>query len=218
MIAGADEAGRGPLFGSLVIAGVVVNDEQPLLDHNVRDSKKLSPKRMEQLAAIIKNLAISYEVLSVSAHDIDDMRRVMTLNEIEVNGFAKVLSKLKASVYYVDSADVNEQRFGKDIQQRISRKCEIISKHKADDIYPIVGAASIIAKTIRDQEIRCIEQELQKKLKLPLGSGYPADPVTVRFLHAWMKKYGKLPPYTRKSWKTAQNIVAKYNTKSLDEF
>jgi ribonuclease HII len=51
----------------------------------------------------------------ISASDIDDMRKVMTLNEIEVNGFSKVIDKLRPDVCYVDAADVNEKRFGKNI-------------------------------------------------------------------------------------------------------
>ena len=218
MIAGVDEAGKGPIIGPLVIAGVMVEDEQPLIDHKIRDSKKCTPKRREALAKIIKTVASAYEVLIIPAHDIDDMRKVMTLNEIEVYAFVKVLSKLKPTLCYVDAADVNAERFGNDIMKRLPKHCEVLSQHKADDLYPVVGAASILAKTVRDHEVRQIERELQKKLSLPLGSGYPADPLTIRFLDAWVKTYGTLPPSTRKSWKTAQNILAKHHTKSLDEF
>jgi ribonuclease HII len=218
MIAGADEAGRGPIIGSLVVAGVMVEDEQPLIDHHVRDSKKCTPKRRAVLADIIKSIATSYEVVSIPAQDIDDMRKVMTINEIEVHAFVKVLSKLKPMVCYVDAADVNAERFGRDIKKHLPKHCDVISQHKADEVYPVVGAASILAKTIRDQEVRTIERQLQQKLLLPLGSGYPADPITQHFLDTWVKKYGSLPPHTRKSWKTAQNILRKHQTKTLDEF
>ena len=113
------------------------------------------------------------------------MRKVMTLNEIEVNAFTKVIKKLKPELCYVDSADVNENRFKQDILSQLTFKTEIISKHKADDLYPIVGAASIIAKTRRDEEVNIIEEELQEKLNIPLGSGYPADPITQKFLKIW---------------------------------
>ena len=218
MIAGVDEAGRGPIVGPLVIAGVMVKDEQLLVDNNVRDSKKITPKRRQELLYIIKKHAVSYEILVIPAKDIDDMRKVMTLNEIEENGFIKVISKLKPTLCYVDSADVNADRFGKNISARLPKRCEIISKHKADDIYPVVGAASILAKTKRDAEVRRIEKKLQEQLSQPLGSGYPADPVTQSFLGAWVKKFGKLPPYTRASWKTAKTLLSSCKTKKLDEF
>lgn len=218
MFCGADEAGRGPVVGPLVVAGVTLEDDTKLIEYNVRDSKKITPHRREVLANIIKKIAANYEILVISAADIDDMRKVMTLNEIEVNAFTKVIKKLKPETCYVDSADVNEERFGKDILSNLSFKPEIISKHKADDIYPIVGAASILAKTKRDEEVRKIGQELEKKLNLPLGSGYPADPITQKFLKEWVNKFGKLPPYTRRSWKTAQNIMKEKGIKKLDEF
>ncbi len=218
MICGVDEAGRGPVVGPLVIAGVTFENDLELIENNVRDSKKITPKRREILSKRIKESAVNYEIILISASDIDHMRKVMTLNEIEVNAFSKIIEKLKPDICYVDAADVNNERFGKNILSRLSFKPEIISKHKADDIYPIVGAASILAKTRRDEEVQMISQELKKKLDMSLGSGYPADPVTQKFLRKWVKTFGKLPPHTRHSWKTAQNLLKESKIKKLDEF
>ena len=218
MICGVDEAGRGPVVGSLVIAGVTFENDLKLIENNVRDSKKITPKRREILSKRIKEWAVNYEITLISASDIDNMRKVMTLNEIEVNAFSKIIEKLKPDICYVDAADVNDERFGNNIRSRLSFKPEIISKHKADDIYPVVGAASILAKTKRDEEVQMIAQELEKKLDMPLGSGYPADPVTQKFLRKWVKTFGKLPPHTRHSWKTAQNLLKESKIKKLDEF
>ena len=142
----------------------------------------------------------------------------MTLNDLEVNVFSSVIQKLKPEICYVDSADANNMRFGNNILAKLNYKPKIISKHKADEIYPIVGAASIIAKTIRDKEVKKIETELRKKLNLPLGSGYPADPITKNFLKKWVDNFNKLPPYARASWKTSQNVLKEKQTKKLDEF
>ncbi len=218
MICGLDEAGRGPVIGPLVVAGVTFEDDSELIENNVRDSKKITPKRREVLARKIKEISINYEILIIPASDIDDMRKVMTLNEIEVNAFIKVIKKLKPETCYVDSADVNEKRFGRDILSGLSFKSDIISEHKADEIYPIVGAASILAKTKRDEEVKKIEQKLENMLDLSLGSGYPADPITQKFLKEWVNKFGKLPPHTRHSWKTAQNLINENSIKKLDEF
>ncbi|MEF8878871.1 MAG: ribonuclease HII [Candidatus Thermoplasmatota archaeon] len=209
---------RGPVIGPLVVAGVKVRDDKLLIQNNVRDSKKIAPKRREFLAKGIKKTALKCETLVIPASDIDDMRKVMTMNEIEVNAFVKIVKGLKPDICYVDSSDVNEERFKNDILSGLSFKTEIVSKHKADDIYPVVGAASIIAKTTRDAKVREIEKKLRKKLDKPLGSGYPSDQITREFLEEWMKEYGKLPPYTRRSWNTAKKLVKKYSTKSLDEF
>jgi len=218
MICGVDEAGRGPVFGPLVIAGVTIQDDFELKEIGVRDSKKLTPNRREILAKKIREIAEKYEIIIISASDIDDMRKVMTLNELEVSAFSKIIEKLRPDVCYVDSADVNQERFGMDILSKLSFKPKIISKHKADDIYPVVGAASIIAKTTRDENVRKIAQELEKKLNLPLGSGYPADPITKKFLKTWIKTYGELPPHTRRSWETAQRLMKENKTRKLDDY
>jgi len=218
MICGVDEAGKGPVLGPLVIAGVTFKDDNRLSELGIRDSKQLTPSRRETLAKKIKEIAEDYELLIISALDIDDMRKVMTLNEIEVHAFSKVIKKLKPDICYVDAVDVNDRRFGRDLLLNLSIKPEIISKHKADEIYPIVGAASILAKTRRDEEVKKIGQQLEKKLDIPLGSGYPADPITQQFLRAWVKQFGKLPPHTRHSWKTADKILKENSIKKLDEF
>lgn len=218
MISGIDEAGRGPVIGPLVVAGVKFKDDKILIQNNVRDSKKISPKRRRFLAKGIKETCLDYEVLVIPAADIDDMRKVMTMNEIELHAFIKVIKKLKPSICYVDAPDVNEGRFKRDILSKISSNIEIVSKHKADDIYPIVGAASIIAKTRRDEEIRKISESLEKRIGTALGSGYPADPITQNFLRKWVEKYKKLPPHTRHSWKTAKRVLQEKNIKKLDKF
>jgi len=218
MISGVDEAGRGPVFGPLVIAGVSFKDENNLRKYGIKDSKQLTPKKREELSIKIKKICLDYKILVISARDIDDMRKVMTLNEIEVNGFSQIIKKLKPKICYVDSVDVNEKRFGRTIQSNLTFKLEIISEHKADEKYAVVGAASIIAKTKRDEIIKEIEKELTKKLNKPLGSGYPADPITQDFLHSWFRKYGKLPPYVRHSWKTSKNILNQNKIKKLEEF
>jgi ribonuclease HII len=216
MICGVDEAGRGPVLGPLVIAGITVHDDARLQMIGVKDSKKLTAEKREMLAAKIQDISNAIEVVIISASDIDDMRKVMTLNEIEVHGFTKVIKKLKPDSCFVDAADVNETRFGNDIKRLLPKNTQIISKHKADDIYPVVSAASIIAKTRRDQEVRHIEQELSKRLDMPLGSGYPADPITQHYLRTWVETYGKLPPHTRHSWKTAQTLLSSVKQKHLN--
>jgi ribonuclease HII len=182
------------------------------------DSKQLTPKKREILAKQIKTIVTKYELIVLPAEDIDDLRKTMTLNELEVFAFSKIIEKLKPDVCYVDAADVNEQRFGKDILARLSFQPQMISQHKADERYPIVGAASILAKTTRDEHIRRIAQELEPRLGIPLGSGYPADPVTKKFLEAWVKQFKALPPHARQSWDTCQKVMDFQKTKRLDEF
>lgn len=218
MICGVDEAGRGPCFGPLVVAGILIENDTELVRIGVNDSKQLTPKKREQLAPQITHLATNYELIVLPAVDIDILRKTMTINQLEVFMFSKIIEKLKPDVCYVDAADVNEERFGKDIVSNLSYKPRMISKHKADEQYPIVGAASILAKVTRDEHIRKIAQELEPRLNLPLGSGYPADPVTKQFLSTWVSRFGTLPPHVRESWETCQQLIKNHKTKRLDDF
>jgi ribonuclease HII len=213
MICGVDEAGRGPVMGPMVVAGVLLEDESQLEGMNVRDSKKCTPKRREELAIKIRRIA-KQEAIIVPADDIDTLREGLTMNQIETRLFASVIDKLRPETAYVDSADVNEERFAKDIKSELDFEISIISKHGADDMYPIVSAASIIAKTTRDSEVNKIKSELGQNL----GSGYPSDETTIRFLENWVRDHNELPPHTRRSWKTAQRILSQVKTRKIEDY
>lgn len=212
-ICGVDEAGRGPVIGPLIVSGVAMEDDSALDGLGIKDSKKLTPSRREELAEKIRSLG-EVVTVQVPAEEIDILREEMTLNELEVNLFASVLDKLRPRVAYVDSADVNADRFGEDIGRKLDLDVEIISKHKADDLYPIVSAASIIAKTTRDSEVRKIENEIGEEI----GSGYPSDPITIEFLEKWIRENHDLPPHTRKSWETTRKTLQRAKMKTLNEF
>ncbi len=218
MIGGIDEAGRGPVIGPLVIAIVTIKETNPLENLSIKDSKLCTPPQRVRLKKQIQKVADQTKVLAISAADIDTMRKSMTLNQLEVYGFSKLISQTKPNICYVDSADVNAQRFASDIQKQLTYQPKIISRHKADTLYPIVSAASIVAKTTRDELVSKIEKELRKTLDIPLGSGYPADPITQNFLKTWLQENHCLPPYVRLSWKTSQNLIQQSKIKSLDKF
>ena len=215
VLCGADEAGRGPVIGPMVVAAVKVDSEDFLREIGVRDSKKCAPQRREKLAKLIKENC-DCQLAVIAPEEIDWMREEMTLNEIEVEAFAGVLNRLGAAgcELYLDAADVNEERFGEEIGKRLDRRpARIIAKHGGDDMFPVVSAASIIAKVARDAEIERIKEELGE-----IGSGYPADPITKDFLQRWVKEHGDLPPHTRRSWKTAKKALESAKIRTLDEF
>lgn len=207
MMCGIDEAGRGPVIGPMVVAGVWLEekDEWKLLEAKVRDSKKLIKQRRERLAEYIRE-NFYHEIIVVKPEDIDALRQTMTMNKFEAYVFAKIANKKRADVYYIDAASNNEEEFKKIISSLIEYDCHIVCEHGADDKYAVVSAASIIAKVERDRQIEKIAQELEAKLGMPLGSGYPSDERTINFIKEWIKKFGELPPYIRKSWKTVKNI------------
>ena len=113
---------------------------------------------------------------------------------------AKVVSKLNPDVSYVDSCDVNPIRFGREIS-KLSDNHKIKSYHRADSRFVVVSAASILAKVSRDRVI----MKLQKDHNL--GSGYPSDSVTVKFVTKYYKKNHEMPKFVRKSWKPVQKII-----------
>ena len=89
-LGGIDEAGRGPVVGPLVIAAVVVDESKlsNLETLGVKDSKKLSPKKREELFKEIIRLVDDYFILEISPEEIDN--REGTMNEFEVENFIKV--------------------------------------------------------------------------------------------------------------------------------
>jgi len=213
MICGVDEAGRGPVLGPLVICGVACESDVPLRALNVRDSKKLTAERREAMFPEIQKVCRA-EVIIVSAEDIDSRRREMTLNDLEAKLFATVIERLHPEVAYVDSADVDEHEFKKAILRSLPFEVEMVSKHGADDLFPVVSAASIIAKVHRDAAMRSIEAEIGEKI----GSGYSHDAETIAFLEKWVREKGGLPPHTRASWDTAKRLMSAATTHKIDEF
>ena len=213
MIVGVDEAGRGPVIGPLVVAGVAVESDVELRHMNVRDSKKLSPERREALAPEIEKVS-RYEVVVIPAERIDIMRSEMSLNDFEAMLFAEVIDKLRPETAYVDAADVDEIEFKRCVRKELAFDVEIVSQHNADELFPVVSAASILAKVCRDREMRTIEDEVG----MHIGSGYASDADTIAFLETWIRAHGSLPPHTRASWDTARRLLAESRNHKLDDF
>lgn len=206
-LAGVDDAGRGPVLGPLVIAGVLINsNDLPLLiSLKVKDSKLLSPKRREQLAGEITKTVDNWHVVKLCPTEIDRVvetgSRLHKLNRLEACTMARVIEHLKPESVYVDASDVLPGRFKQHIAEEVSFKVNIVSEHKADRTYPIVSAASIIAKVERDREIAEI-----RKTYGDCGSGYASDQKTISFLEQWIRTHEEYPNFVRKSWKPAKRI------------
>jgi len=206
-VAGVDDAGRGSVIGPLVIAGIMVEEENlpRLTDLGVRDSKLLSPNRREKLAQEIKKLVLQFHVIKLSPAEIDKVvetgRKLHKLNRLEAHTMADVIEALKPDIAYVDASDVLAERFKEHIEEKLPFKVKIVSEHKADAKYPAVSAASIIAKVERDRAV----QDLTKRYG-DMGSGYITDPKTIRFLENWVTKHASYPEFVRKSWKPAKKL------------
>jgi ribonuclease HII len=205
-IAGIDEAGRGPLIGPMVICGVLVNSKSLTeLQHiGVRDSKVLTPARREKLKAEIEPIAEQVVIRALSASEIDRLRKRMTMNEIEVRAFSEVARALSPESIFLDAADVKASRFGANVGEMsglTSKGAVIISEHKADSKYPVVSAASIIAKVERDHTIQRLHARYGD-----FGSGYPSDPKTIAFVRGLLLEGKNLPSIVRHSWDSIRRI------------
>ncbi|WXG40935.1 MAG: ribonuclease HII [Candidatus Freyarchaeum deiterrae] len=215
LIAGVDEAGRGPVLGPMVSAGVLIKEEDipGLAELGVKDSKLLQPSNRERLAIAILERAVKVSVKTVSAREIDDAKASgVNLNQLEVRCFAEIINQLNPDITYVDAADVNPERFSLKIKNNLVVDTELISQHKADRDFLVVGAASILAKVERDRLVN----ELKRFGNV--GSGYCHDPKTISFLKEWVREHGELPNFARHSWITARNILNEMRQALLDDF
>lgn len=210
VIAGVDDAGRGPIIGPLVIAGVLWPEEkhEELRAMGARDSKLLTPEQRSRLNTKIRNLALKISVVEAQPKEIDEVvlhaQKLRKLNFLEAKMMAQVISELEPNSAYVDASDVNEARYADDIRTFLPaslKDVKIFSEHHADRTYPVVSAASIIAKVRRDDLIGDMRQQYGD-----FGSGYMTDPKTMAFLRDWRRKHAEYPPIVRLSWKTIKEL------------
>lgn len=216
LIFGADEAGRGPVIGSLFIAGVVFKESDlPKLEkEGVTDSKLLKhPKRIELSKKIIK-LAKSWKIIQVTPQEVDkavESEREMNLNWLEAHKLAELINTLKPDIAYIDCPSPNIKAFTNYLLKLLDNKnIELQVHHKADFKFRIVGAASILAKCAREDEI-----EMLKKKYGEIGPGYTSNEITQKFIKENFEKY---PEIFRKSWMTFKNQKEAKIQKKLDQF
>lgn len=220
---GIDDAGRGPVIGPMILAGVLAEERQILKfkELGVKDSKMLTKKRRKHLSREIKKIALSYHIVKSSPVEIDDgISQKINLNKIEAHKAAEIINKLMKKVpkaeIIIDCPSPNKIAWQNyldghiDCGKKINLKCE----HKADVNHVIVGAASILAKVTRDNEV----DKIIKKYDVECGSGYPSDPICKKFLETpKARKLAKIG-LIRKSWATWKNQVNKKSQKKLGDF
>jgi ribonuclease HII len=215
LVLGIDEAGRGCVLGPLLVGGFVLPEDRipELVALGVRDSKLLSPVKREELYAQLLRTGTCHSV-PLEPREIDRWVVRGKLNELEAEAFATIARNSQAHVAVLDSCDPIPRRFGRRVRRLAGVPLQIISAHHADRDFPIVGAASIVAKVRRDRALRQLENEVGE----PLGSGYPSDPRTIAFLRATLPRRGLPPPWIRSSWATTERVMAERFARTLDEF
>ena len=209
-VLGVDEAGRGPAIGPLVVAGVLIDAsaEARLKDLGVRDSKDLSSERRRAMVEGIREIAQESRIIAFAPVQLND-----NLNAVELSAIVRLVDGLAPDALYLD-APVGPRAIPAFVEmlQRHRRSSEltITAENKADARYPVVAAASILAKVYRDAAIERLHE-----IYGDFGSGYPADPKTTHFLNRWYDNHGSFPACVRTRWGTVRNIV-QARTASLD--
>ncbi len=198
-IAGVDEAGRGAVVGPLVVA-IVAGDNETFMRLGVRDSKLLSPERRVKLYSRIVKAARCVDHVKADPATVDSYVYKGMLNMLEAQLMADLTAKCAdVAEVYVDSPDPKADRFGALLASLAPVR--IIAMAGADRKVPVVAAASIVAKVIRDRAVR----EAAARYGDP-GSGYPSDPRTLNFLRHWICEVGSIPPVVRRSWHTVRRV------------
>jgi len=215
LVGGVDDSGRGCLLGPLVIAGVSVDKSslEDLRELGVRDSKKLTPRQRESLYPEILKVSDRVSSRQIPPSEIDEVvrtgKKYRKLNYLEALYFARVVDELGADPVVVDASDSSPERFRRVILENLKRICTVTAAHKADRDFPVVSAASIVAKVERDRVV----ERLRKKMG-DFGSGYPSDPKTRIFFIERMRRGEAPPEQARLSWKTwkrlQQSVLAHY--------
>ena len=186
VIAGTDEAGRGPLVGPVVCACVVLPNDYN--NEEINDSKKLTEKKREKLYDIIMKDALAVGVSIISAKEIDEINILEASRKGMIEGYKEANKKIKIDVLLTDAMKIDT----------LSIPVEKIIKGDAKSIS--IAAASIIAKVTRDR----ILYELDKKYPeygFKDHKGYP----TKKHLEA-IEKYGIFDEY-RKTYGPVKKII-----------
>jgi len=175
LIAGVDEAGRGPLVGAVVAAAVILDPSRPI--QGLRDSKKLSEKRRGQLFQEITGQSLSWAIALASPAEIDQ------LNILQ----ASLLAMKRA----VEALGVQPEIALVDGNQRPRLSCRVEAIVKGDSKVAAISAASILAKVERDRQMRVLH-ETYPLYGFDQHKGYP----TAAHL-ALLQQHGPCPEHRR---------------------
>ncbi len=150
LICGVDEAGRGPLAGSVYAAAVILDVNNPI--SGLMDSKKLSEKKRDFLSAEIKKIALAWGIASCSAQEIDE------INILQASLLAMKRAIEAMQVQFNITPDMGEILVQVDGNKcpKISLPCEAIVK--GDSKVQAISAASILAKVARDAELYMLDK------------------------------------------------------------
>lgn len=156
-IAGTDEAGRGPLVGSVVAAAVILDPNQPI--EGLNDSKKLSEKKREKLFIEIQEKALAWAIAESTAAEIDELN-ILQASLLAMRRAIEAL-KIQPNHVLVD---------GNKCVQGLSMSCEAVIG--GDALHAEISAASILAKVTRDRDMVALDAKYPQ-FGFAKHKGYP---------------------------------------------
>ncbi len=200
-VLGIDEAGRGPVIGPMIIAGVMIHDGKEAELGAVRDSKLLTHKKRIELNHLIQEHS-EFKIIEVSPREIDEAldskNKLMNLNWLEANKQAEIINEMKPDIAIIDCPSPNCKKYNEFLKNLLDNKeIKLIIEHKADVNYPVCSAASIIAKVKREEEMEKIKEKYGD-----IGPGYTSNPITQKFIKENWEKHSEI---FRHSWSTFKN-------------
>ena len=216
LICGIDEARRGPIISVMVMCGAMMEEKDlpKLIKLKPKDSKLLTKEEREELYPKLLSVLKYYKVIIIQPDEIDKAvkgRDGLNLNRLEAHKQAEILNEFNPNQAIIDCPSNNIDSYRIYLKKLLKNKqVNLILEHKAER-YPLVAAASIIAKVTGDREIEITKKELGEDF----GSGYMSDPKTVEFLKNNFENY---PELFRKSWFPYQELVNKKFQKNLSDF
>lgn len=196
LIAGVDEAGRGPLIGPVVAGAVVLPDDSAFPDETyklIKDSKKLSAKKREMLVEYIKQHAITYGVGVATAKEIDELNILHATMKAMDRALTEAYRKVPFDHILVDGPHFTPYVPPGIESEALTHECIV----GGDNIHRNIAAASILAKTHHDALICQLiaENPDYEKYGLKKNMGYG----TAEHMRA-LKEYGPTPHH-RQSFK-----------------
>jgi len=193
ILLGVDEAGRGAACGSLFVAGVWAESYwvKDWVCRGLRESKKLSRDRRDGYAELIRDSCLKYHVVEITNNEIDQTN----IDELELSAMMEIIQAATADQVIID-CPAHRSRWLAWLEPEVGSD-RLILEHKADDKYAACAAASVVAKSARDQQI--------DDLGLPCG-GYSGKALYDR-IRADYLRLGEIPPYVRRRWSNVRKIL-----------
>ena len=203
-ILGIDEAGRGCVLGDLVLGAFLIDDpdDEILRELGVKDSKRLSARRRQTVRAMLGDHGLE-DTRVIDAPTIDQGN----LNQLEEDAVVDLVRTHQPDHVLIDALGHPSTIPGTvaRLQRRTGHSATWEMVPKADHLFPVVGAASIVAKTTRDARLDVYQVPYPD-----FGSGYPSDPKTRHWLEQLARDGAPWPAFVRTRWGTIRDLEQRF--------